>query len=558
MRLLRFTQFYVGFSILILASTLELYGLPSTPQGSKLMQTEEKYIPSEGRGNPQVAYLGKSVDTMIYDFMAKENIPGLVLSIVQAPYIPRVVGYGISDIKQKRLASTHTIWAIGPISQGYAAVAIFQLYEKGKLNINDQVSKYLNVPESWKNITVTQLLQHATGIEDYRLQKDYDPNKKYTTAELISSVQNFPLKFNPGTDVALSATNFLLVAEIVEKVSQMTYQQFVTKNQIELLGLKHTCFYEDIAQLHQETLTDEHPKHTEFLKNPSYINPTENATGYNQKFEAVPFNNSSVLKGFGDIWASAEDISFWDIALAGSILIEKPENRALIYKPTTLSSGKTVPAMAGWQFPHHKGLLDIKGTVSGFSSYLSRFTDPSELLCVTLLANKEGIDFTNLARMIASAFNNELSSGYNDGELYLYESIFSVKETLLRVEGVLKELNIPTFAKFDYKEQADEVHLELRPTQTIVFGSPSVGTHLIRENQSISVDLPLKIAVWEDPTESVWITFPRMDKIAERYSNLDSTILRNMEILLEKIVTKSANIYSELYDLNTHKQAEKK
>lgn len=437
-------------------------------------------------------------------------------------------------------------------------MAIVQLYEKGKLNINDQVSKYLTVPESWKNITVMQLLQHATGIEDYRLQKDYDPNKKYTTSELITSVESLPLKFTPGTDVDLSATNFLLVAEIIEKVSQMTYHQFVTKNQIERLGLKHTCFYEDIAQLHQETLTDGQPKHREFLKDASYINPTENATGYNQKFEAVPFNNSSVLKGFGDIWASAEDISFWDIALAGSILIEKPENRDLIYKPTTLSNGKIIPAMAGWQFPHHKGLLDIKGTVSGFSSYLSRFTDQSELLCVTLLANKEGIDFTNLARLIASAFDKNLSSGYNDDELYLYESIFSVKETLLRVEGVLKELNIPVFAKFDYNSQASDVHLDLRPTQTIVFGSPSVGTHLIRENQSLSIDLPLKIAVWEDSKGSVWITFPRMDKIAERYNHLNSPIIRNMETLLEKIVTKSANIYSELYDLNTHKQTIKK
>lgn len=522
------------------------------------MKTEEKYTPSEGRGNPKTAYLGKSVDDIIYDFMMKENIPGLVLSIVQAPYIPCVKGYGISDIKQKRLASTRTVWAIGPISQGYAAVAVFQLHERGQLNINDLASKYLNLPESWKNITVLQLLQHATGIKDYRVQENYDSQKKYSASELIASVEKAPLKFTPGTDVSLSATNFLLAAEVVEKVSQMPYHQFVTKNQFELLELKHTCFYEDLAQIHQETLNNEHPKHSEFLKNSAYINPTENATGYNQKYEAIPFNDSAVLKGFGDIWASAEDISFWDIALAGSVLIKNPENRAMIYKPTTLSNGKAVPAMAGWQFSHHKGLMDIKGTVSGFSSYLSRFTDPSELLCVTLLANKEGIDFTNLARLIASAYDKELSSGYNDNELYLYESVFSVKETFLRVEEELKKLNIPIFAKFDHGDNAKKANLELRPTQVIVFGSPSVGTQLMVENQSISIDLPLKIAVWEDSKGSVWLAFPRMDKIAEKYSNLDSTVIRNMEVLLEKIATKSANIYSELFDLNTHRETVKK
>ncbi len=46
--------------------------------------------------------------------------------------------------------------------------------------------------------------------------------------------------------------------------------------------------------------------------------------------------------------------------------------------------------MAGWQFPHHKGLMDIKGGIPGFSSYICRFTDPAELVCVTLTANREG------------------------------------------------------------------------------------------------------------------------------------------------------------------------
>lgn len=534
----------ICFSVLSSTLSLDVYSLTPNSSGSSMIKSDAKYTPSEGRGNPQTAYLGKSVDQMIYDFMEKENIPGLVLAIVQAPYIPRVVGYGVSDINRQLLASTNTIWAIGPISQAYAAVAAIQLYEMGKLNINDKISKYLQkLPAGWKEITVFQLLQHATGIGDYRAQKNYDPNKKYTANELIASVENNPLLFTPGTDVSLSATNFLLVAEVIEAVSQMPYHQFVKKNQIERLGLKNTCFFEDIANIKQEKLSDKNTKHKEFLKNIAFINPTENATGYNQKFEVMPFNDSAALKGFGDVWASAEDVSFWDIGLAGSTLIEKAENRDLIYKPTTLSNGQVVPAMAGWEFPHHRGLLEIKGSVGGFSSYLSRFTDPSELLCVTLLANKDGIDFTNLARRIASAFNIDLSSGYNDDELYLYESVFSVQESMARVESELKKLNIPVFAKFDQVKMAEMAHLELRPTQVIVFGSPSVGTLLMQANQSITLDLPLKIAIWEDAKGSVWVAFPQMDKLAEKYSHIDRAVLHKMQKLLEKIVEKSANIY---------------
>lgn len=497
-------------------------------------------LPENGRGSSKVSYLGKSIDEMIHDFMVQENIPGLSLAIVQAPYIPRVIGYGLSDIETKRLASTNTLWALGPISQAYAAVATMQLCETGKLNLKDKVSSHLkNLPEKWSGITVLQLLQHATGIADYRQQEGYNPSKHYTSVELISLVKDSPLAFTSGTQVAQSATNYLLLADIIETISGMSYRDFVTKNQIERLGLKQTCFAEDFSKIKQEKLS-QNQKHHEFLKSADYINPTETATGYNSELESKP---TAVFKGFGDIWASAENVSFWDIALAGSVLIAKPENRAVIYGPTTLDNGKVVPAVAGWEFPHHKGLMETKGSVSGFSSFLSRFTDPSELVCVTLLANKEGIDFTNLARRIASVYGQALSSDINDNELFTRESLFSAKETMQRIEDELKALKIPVFAKFDHAKNADEVHLDLRPTEVIVFGSPSVGTKLMQANQSISIDLPLKIAVWEDAKGRVWAVFPQMDKLTAKYCGLDKSIAVNMQKLLEKIVKKATKVY---------------
>ena len=54
------------------------------------------------RGSADVSYLGRTVDEMIWEFMEENGIPGLTLAIVQAPYIPRVVGYGLSDEKQRR------------------------------------------------------------------------------------------------------------------------------------------------------------------------------------------------------------------------------------------------------------------------------------------------------------------------------------------------------------------------------------------------------------------------------------------------------------------------
>ena len=185
---------------------------------------EKNQIPQEGRGSSKVARQGRSIDQMVYEFMEKKGIPGLTLAIVQAPYISRIVGYGVSDIEQRRLASSKTIWPAGPISQGFAAVAALQLYEKSKLDLKNKIAEYLeNLPQEWHNITVIQLMQHATGIADYRNEPDYDASKNYKPEELISLIANKPLAFTPGQEVTQSATNFLLLAQIIEKVSNMSY-----------------------------------------------------------------------------------------------------------------------------------------------------------------------------------------------------------------------------------------------------------------------------------------------------------------------------------------------
>jgi CubicO group peptidase (beta-lactamase class C family)/uncharacterized protein (DUF302 family) len=497
-----------------------------------------------GRGHSKVEHLGKSIDMMIYEFMEEHEIPGMCLAIVQAPYITRSAGYGLSNIRERRLASTNTIWAIGPISQAFCAVAIIQLYEQGTLKLTDSIVKYVsNLPKSWAEITIHALLQHATGIADYRLQKDYDPSKNYNPEMLLNTVQSIPLKFKPGTDVEQSATNFLLLAQLIENISKMSYHDFITQYQIRALGLKHTFFAEDFSNIKQEKVSENKNLHAEFLKNADYINPTENAKGYSSPLKEVPLNHSSALKGFGDLWASAADVSFWDIGLAGSLLIKRPENRTFIYKATELANGKKIPAVAGWEFRRHPGLMDIKGSVGGFSAFLSRFTDPADLLCVTLLANKENVHLANLARRIASAFGPNYRSNANDNEFFLYESVHSAPITVSRIEEELKQLKIPIFAKFDHAQNAKEVNLMLRPTTVIVFGSPAVGTHLMQENQSIASELPLKISIWEDEKGSVWIAFPRMKNLATKYGMPNNPIFPQLQRLLERLTKKGGDIY---------------
>ena len=95
------------------------------------------------RGSPELAYHEQSIDRMIADFMKEKHVSGITLAIVQAPYIPRVAGYGKTDNEKGLLASTNTLWNIGPITQGYTTVAIMQLVEANKIQLNAPIGDYV-------------------------------------------------------------------------------------------------------------------------------------------------------------------------------------------------------------------------------------------------------------------------------------------------------------------------------------------------------------------------------------------------------------------------------
>mgnify|MGYP003821141741 CR=1 FL=1 len=508
------------------------------------MNTKQLHQEMKRRGSADVTYLNRSVDEMIWQFMDEHKIPGLTLAIVQAPYIPRVVGYGVSDVKQQRLASANTMWPAGPISQAFAAVALMQLFEKGLLSLEDPAGRYLpELPETWRAIPLITLLRHASGLPDYRRAEGWNYHTPYQFSGLLGLISRQPLAFEPGTAVMQSATNFLLLTEIIERVSGKTYHDFVRENQIDFLKLRRTAFAEDLPAYFTEDVSQTENVHQAFKMDGRYIDPSEPAQSYDEDGEAIPRAESSALRGFSDIWASAQDISFWDIGLAGGVLIHAPENRALVYASWKLPDGEEAPGVAGWQFYHHRGLMDIKGSVPGYSCFLSRFTHSAELVCVTLLANREGIDFTNLGRRIAGAFGDLLSTNYDDNRLYLYESQFSAAKTVRRLEDELKRRGIPLFASFDHAENARRAGLELRPTTVLVFGSPKVGTGLMQLDQSISLELPLKISVWEDEAGSTWLAFPRMDTVGAAYGMEGYVTLAAMQSLLEGLVRSAGSIY---------------
>jgi CubicO group peptidase (beta-lactamase class C family)/uncharacterized protein (DUF302 family) len=507
------------------------------------------FAQAEPRGKPALQVRGQYIDQRIAEFMAKNEVPGMTMAIVQAPYIPRSAGYGRASLAHDELASTHTMFAVGPMTQGFTAVATLQLQEMGKLEVRDPIDKHLGgLPAAWSKITILDLLQHASGIPDYRTAGAFKEGQPYKPVELVALVANLPLEFQPGTQVRLSATGFALLGMIIEKASGMSYHDFVWAKQITPLGLRATQFVEDFST---KAYTDRSgapgkKQHTRFTSEVPFISPIEPATGYRASASGLVVVDQAAtanLFAFGTIWSSAEDISLWDVGLAGGILVKKPENRALIYKPTTLGNGTVVPAMAGWEFTMHPGFMEIKGSAPGFSAYLSRFTDAADLVCVTLLANREKVDLTNLARDIADSYKPGLGAGLPAENIVEQESKWSLDETVARLEKLMKAANVPVFAAFDHDGNARKAGMELRPTRVLVFGNPKIGTRLMQAGQSAGLDLPIHVSIWQDDRNRVWVGYRSLEAVAAEHAIKDAATVTAMSAALESLIRKAVNVY---------------
>ena len=93
----------------------------------------------------------------------------------------------------------------------------------------------------------------------------------------------------------------------------------------------------------------------------------------------------------------------------------------------------------------------------------------------------------------------------------------SVEKTLDKLRRILGAKNITLFAVVDHSGEAAKVGMKMRPTKLLIFGNPKGGTPLMLAAPSIAIDLPLKILIWEDDQEKVWVSYNTPEYLAERH-----------------------------------------
>jgi uncharacterized protein (DUF302 family) len=110
---------------------------------------------------------------------------------------------------------------------------------------------------------------------------------------------------------------------------------------------------------------------------------------------------------------------------------------------------------------------------------------------------------------------------YDDNGLINAKAVNSVKETADRLESLLKEKGMTIFARINHANGAKQIGKMLRPTELLIFGNPKAGTPLMQCQQTMAIDLPLKMMIWEDKAGQVWITYNDPKYLARRHQLAD-------------------------------------
>jgi uncharacterized protein (DUF302 family) len=113
----------------------------------------------------------------------------------------------------------------------------------------------------------------------------------------------------------------------------------------------------------------------------------------------------------------------------------------------------------------------------------------------------------------------------------------SVDDTLGKLQNILEAKGIAVFALIDHSGEAAKVGMKMRPTKLLIFGNPKGGTPLMLAAPSVAIDLPVKILIWQDDQEKVWVSYNTPEYLAERHG-LPPHLAQNIDF----VETLAANI----------------
>lgn len=173
-----------------------------------------------------------------------QNIDGIIVYLQQGTRPPEGYASGWHDRQKQIPAYPNALFKIASIGKLYDASAVAKLVAAGRLDLNKTLAEYLpeliGKIEYADQISLRMLVEHRSGIPNFTDQENFDWAN--SSLNMLDLVVNKPADFLPGTDYAYSNTNYLLLQNIMTATLGYDYTQFIKREMLDPMGLKHTYF----------------------------------------------------------------------------------------------------------------------------------------------------------------------------------------------------------------------------------------------------------------------------------------------------------------------------
>ena len=334
------------------------------------------------------------VDATINNLVAKNKFSGVVLIAEKGKIkYEKANGY-IEYVNQTPLESS-TIFELASVSKQFTAMTIMMLQEKGLLQYDELVEKYIDIP--YKNITIRQLLTHTSGLPDYQaiMDEHWDKSKVANNKDIIAYLHKYapPKLFEPGAQYLYSNTGFVILASITEKLSGRDFIEFCNTEIFNKLKMKST----GIRSLEEKAAI------ANFALGHVFV-PERNAY---IRADSFPSSNYTIWlgnrKGPGRISSTVEDLLKWDQALYTTKLIQA-STLAEAFKPMKLSTGKISNYGFGWELIPQENIVWHNGDNPGYKTIIIRFLENKATLII--LCNNATDEFENLTAALKEIILN--------------------------------------------------------------------------------------------------------------------------------------------------------
>jgi D-alanyl-D-alanine carboxypeptidase len=311
--------------------------------------------------------LGNRVDAIAKQTLSRP-VAGISVAVARDGQVVIARGYGMANLEHSVAVTPETVFHIASISKNILAAVVLQLVDEGKLQLDDDVTKYVpEAPMLGHHVTVRQLLNHTSGIYSFTSLPDAANNERFdlTHEQVLGLIKDKPFDFEPGTHWRYDNSAFYLAGMVVERVTKQEYGAYVREHVFKPLGMSSASLCD--ARMVVPHLASGYELDRGALVNAAFMT------------WKLPF-------AAGAVCATASDLLKWEAALdTGRVLT--PSSLALMRTPTTLADGTKIDYGLGTRLGSLDGhrVLGHTGSGGGFRNVFESF--PDDHLTIVILMN---------------------------------------------------------------------------------------------------------------------------------------------------------------------------